>query len=82
MASCGSNPDWSSRGQRDATVGRHFVKPPHLIGNAGRAPSSHFTPAFALQLRINHGKPVRVAKRCKLGKIRLDGWRKFYVLYE
>jgi len=41
-----------------------LVKPPCLRDGAGRTQSLNYTPAFALKLRKNHGKPsVRVAKK-------------------
>jgi hypothetical protein len=46
-----------------------FVKPPCLMGNVGRAPSLHYTLAFALQLRKKHGKnSVSVAEKRQDGQ--------------
>ena len=39
------------------------MKAPCLRGNAGRAPSLHYTLAFALQLRKSHGKNLSQGSR-------------------
>ena len=41
------------------------MKPPCLKGSAGRSPSLHYTMAFALPPKKNHGKTsVRVVEKC------------------